>query len=122
MSNQWKEITADDSEVWDRQDPIEGKLVSVRHDVGPNGSRMYTLQTKDGAKAVWGSTVLDTKFEQIKLGFMVRIEPLGEVLSEKTKRKYQDFKVFYKPPEFTEVLDPDEPISTDDVPPEFLRD
>lgn len=119
--NQWKEITADDSEVWDRLQPIEGKLIAVRHDVGPNGSKMYTLQTKDGTKAVWGSTVLDTKFEQIRQGSMVRIEPLGEVVSEKTKRKYQDFKVFCKPPEFEEVLDPDEQIPTDDVPPEFLK-
>lgn len=109
----WREIVAEtNSEVWNREKPLEGSLISVKNNVGPNESMLYVLKTKDGEVAVWGSTVLDTKFAEIERGSQVRIEPQGKVKSEKTGREYQDFKVFVKPPVFEEVFMPD-------VPPEF---
>lgn len=112
MSNDgFVEVTMENnSEIWDRQKPITGKLVSVKTNIGPNESMLYELKTETSIIGVWGSTVLDTKFAGIQNGSMVKIEPLGEVKSEKTGRKYQDFKVFVKPPDFEEVLPEDKPL------------
>ena len=105
------EVTIENNtEVWDRLAPIQGTLINVKINVGPNESMLYELRTKRGVVGVWGSAVLDTKFASIANGSMVKIEPMGEVKSEKTGRKYQDFKVFVKPPEFEEVLDGAEPL------------
>lgn len=113
--DKWVEVTVDtDSIVWDRKKAIEGVYTSVKEKVGPNESMLYTLKTKDGDVSVWGSTVLDTKFAQIKIGSKVMIEPLGITKSEKTGRNYQDFRVFFIPPTYQEI--DDEPINIDDVP------
>jgi hypothetical protein len=120
MADGWSEVTVEtNDEIWDRKAPIEGKLVDVKSDIGPNESWLYTLQTKSGKVSLWGSTVLDTKFSGIANGSMVRVEPQGKVTSEKSGRTYQDFKVFVKPPEFEEVKDKDE--SEPEMPPDFLK-
>lgn len=120
MADKWKEVSVGDAAVWDRIKPIEGELIKVRSDVGPNGSMMYTLRTKAGDVNLWGSTVLDTKFEDLSEGTMVRIEPLGKTKSEKTGREYQDFKVLYL--EGSALDKPDEPaLSDEDMPEEFLE-
>lgn len=115
----WEEIVAEtNDEVWDRKASIEGLLVDIKSDIGPNESFLYVLKTKEGKVSLWGSTVLDTKFEGIANGSQVRIEPQGKVTSEKSGRTYQDFKVFVKPPAFKEVGD-DEPLPE---PPDFLKE
>lgn len=114
----WKEVNIGDEVMWDRKEPIEGTLVSVKAEVGPNESMLYTIKTEKGNVGVWGSTVLDTKLGQLATGSLIRIEPLGEVVSEKTKRKYQDFKVLFKEPVFSEVESqehPQEPKDTKEV-------
>lgn len=110
----WKEVSLESSDIWDRKEPIQGKLKAVKTDVGPNASKMYIITTDKGDISVWGSTVLDNKFEYVPNGVEVRIEPQGEVTSEKSGRKYQDFKVFFKEPQFEEVhLDNEEPSGYD---------
>lgn len=115
----WKEISVEDSDMWDRQKPLEGKLVKVQSNVGPNESMLYTVKTQEGNVGVWGSTVLDTKFAGIANESMIRVEPQGKVKSEKSGREYQDFKVFVKPPEFEEVDTDKEPLP--DFPSDFLK-
>lgn len=110
------EVTAENTPTWDRIKPITGKLVGVKSNVGPNESMLYTLQTDSGNIGVWGSTVLDTKFMGIQNGSMVKVEPMGQQKSPTTGRTYQDFKVFVKPPEFTEVLDGAEPLNDEPLP------
>lgn len=55
----------------------------------------YYLLEKDGEiTLVWGSTVLDRKFESVPLGSKVAIQYLGEKPSEKRRGKmYKDFRV-----------------------------
>src|ERR1700753_526332 len=116
--DEWEEIVAEtNDDVWDRKGPIEGKLVEIKQDIGPNESMLYILKTAKGKVSVWGSTVLDTKFSGIDNGSLVRIEPQGKVKSEKTGREYQDFKVFVKPPSFEEI---GELVPDDEMPPDFL--
>lgn len=107
----WQEVNLTGDDMWDRENPIEGKLVQIRSNIGANASMMYTLETKDGKISLWGSTVLDTKFDSIKKGSMVRIEPQGLVKSKTGNRQYHDYKVFFKEPEFEEVTLPEMPSS-----------
>lgn len=100
----WIEVGSGDSTTWDKEQPIQGVFVGMKTDVGPNKSNMYTLKTKDGEVDVWGSTVLDNKFENIGKGMEVRIECLGETES-KTGKKYIDYKVQYREVPFTDVVD-----------------
>ena len=75
------------------RDSIEGRYVSKKENVGPNKSTIYVLETPDGKKiGVWGSTVIDSKFENIAVGKMVAIEYVGDKKG-KTGSEYHDFKV-----------------------------
>lgn len=93
MTN-WREVTLDSSsDVWDREDPIEGTFVGVREDVGPNESKLYTIKTDKGEVKVWGSTVLDDKLMGVPQGSKVRIEYEGKLKSKKGTQ-YHSYKVF----------------------------
>lgn len=92
---QWREVTVDSgsSEVWDRQNPIEGELVKTESDIGPNKSNMYTVKTKDGEIKVWGSTVLDDKLLGVPQGTYIKLEYEGKLKSKKGA-EYHSYKVF----------------------------
>lgn len=115
----WQEVKVEDSDMWDRTAPIEGKLVNIKENVGPNESKIYELKTSKGLMSLWGSTVIDAKMTHVERGSMVRIEPQGEAKGEKSGRTYMDFKVFVKPAEFEEVttsgLTDTEPITDVDL-------
>jgi hypothetical protein len=124
----WKEATVGDGEIWDREKAIQGTLVKKQENIGPNESFLYTLRTKDGDVGVWGSSVLDTKFQEIEVGYEVKVEPLGKTKSPKTGREYFDYKVMYRPAEMIEsgyekakaVRDSiGGEITDEDVPPEY---
>ena len=90
--------------AWDRKEPVQGVFVDMKTDVGPNKSNMYTLKTKDGEVDVWGSTVLDSKFEQVPRGAEVRIEFLG-MAEGKSGKEYADYKFQYREVPFQDVVD-----------------
>ena len=74
-------------------DSIEGRYILKKENIGAHKSKVYVLETSDGKKiGVWGSTVLDSKFEQIAIGKMVAVEYVGEKTG-KTGSTYKDFKV-----------------------------
>lgn len=85
-------------DAWDGKKPVQGVYTSKKTNVGPNKSNMYMLRTEDGTVGVWGSTVIDSKFEQISMGSEVKVEFLG-VETGKTGKEYKDYKVQYKPSE-----------------------
>lgn len=99
----WIEVS-ESGDAWNQKEPIEGVFSSTKHDVGPNKSNMYMLQTKDGTTGVWGSTVLDSKFEQIPVGSEVRVSFIG-LATGKSGKEYKDYKVQYKPA-VEKVVDP----------------
>lgn len=113
MNNDWQEIGG--GEVWNYRDlgrgaVLVGQLVSKETGVGDNNSNRYNLEKDNGeVVSVWGSTTLDTKFAQVKIGEMVRIEYMG-MGKGKSGRSYHDFKVAKKPAPFKEV----EPKITDE--------
>lgn len=110
----WVEVGGGDNTAWDKKQPIQGVYVGMKTDVGPNKSNMYTLRTKDGEVDVWGSTVLDSKFENINKGMEVRIECLGEAES-KAGKSYMDYKVQYREAPFQEVVDASEVSELDEI-------
>lgn len=133
VDKEWTEVKATVADnVWDKSEPIEGELVKVEHNVGPNSSELYTLLTEGGEVAVWGSTTLDTKLAELYLHDQVRIEPLGKVKSKAGNRQYWDFKVSYiegeranksgyeqakeQAQDLREEPLPEEPIDPNDIP------
>lgn len=98
--------------AWDKKEPVQGVFVDMKTDVGPNKSNMYTLKTKDGEVDVWGSTVLDSKFEQVPRGAEVRIEFLG-MAEGKSGKEYADYKFQYREVPFKDVVDASEVTELD---------
>jgi hypothetical protein len=85
--------------AWDyKTNPtVKGVLISREEKVGPNESMMYTLQQEDGVNiGVWGNTVLDGRLKNVMIGEEVGIEYLGEAVSPKTKRTYNNFEVYHR--------------------------
>lgn len=112
----WAEQTLNnDSEVWDKEKPLEGKLLRTEHDVGPNKSNMYTVETENGEVKVWGSTVLDDKLLGVPTGVYVRIEYEGKKPS-KNGGSYHSYKVF-----IDEDSLPQESPSDPDMPEDSLK-
>lgn len=85
-------------EIWDKEKgPIQGKYVSKHTNVGPKQSNLYKIQEdgKPTTTGVWGSTVLDGRFEEIPVGSMVKIEFKGKERG-KGGNQYNNYAVFYK--------------------------
>lgn len=98
MANeQWVEAGGGSSDVtWDREGVLMGKYIGHKEDVGPNKSKLYTIETDDGNVGAWGSTVLDDRMSEVPVGSKVRIECLGKKQS-KGGNSFTDFKVQYIP-------------------------
>lgn len=70
---------------------VEGRYIEKKTGVGKHKSNVYVLES-DGKKiGVWGSTVLDSKFERVAIGKMVAIAYAGE--KEGKNGKYHDFRI-----------------------------
>lgn len=90
----FQEVNPDTWTYENEGDAIEGKLVKVKKDVGPNNATLYSIQQNDGMfKSVWGATVLDQRMALVEVGSKVRItfKGLGEKKGSKNAPKL--FKV-----------------------------
>lgn len=81
---------------------VTGYYLEKKTKVGQNESNLYEIEVVDPAThaghrmAVWGSSLLDGKFNDIPLGCMVRLSFLGIAQPKSPKgRAYQNFKVEY---------------------------
>lgn len=81
---------------------LTGYYTGKKTDVGQNGSNLYEIQmSEEGPNygrlvAIWGSSLLDGRFDEVPLNSMVRITCLG-IAQPKTPRgrAYMNFKVEY---------------------------
>lgn len=80
----WEESAADANHLY-LGDVVQGELMAIDQDVGPNNSNVYKIRLDDGkVVSVWGTTVLDdymlegNEGEPIPVGAIVRIECLGK--------------------------------------------
>lgn len=96
-NHRWQENNVKtDSDVWDKEtEPnLEGKLVKIERNVGPNESTMYSVEKEDGAVLkVWGSTVLDDRFLGVPEGTYIKVTYEGKLKSKKGT-EYHSYKVF----------------------------
>jgi hypothetical protein len=95
--NGWQEVKDSEDEIWRPEaigDEISGKYVRKEDDVGIYHSTKYTLDTEKGEVDVFGSTVLDSKFKDIPLGYEVKIVYQGEKPSTPPKKPFKLFQVF----------------------------
>lgn len=98
--SEWQEVGSDSDKMWDGEGSVIGVLIGRNTNVGPNNSMKYNLKQEDGTViGVWGSTVLDTKLEQVANGTEVKITFLGKRDSKGGRGQYKDFKVEMKPVE-----------------------
>lgn len=80
---------------WDKEGELHGNYVEMKQGVGAHYSNVYIINTEgDTMVQVWGSTVLDNKFQEIPIGSEVWITCLGETVSKKGT-KYVDYSVEY---------------------------
>lgn len=98
------EVNGGTDSTWDGKAPLIGKYLRYETEVGPNASNMYHIQTEDGVVGVWGSTVLDSKFQNVKEGSLVRVESLGLKKNPKTGREFKDFSLKVKPTSVDDVF------------------
>ncbi len=95
-------------EVWayaNDGDFIEGILVNTQEDVGVNQSKLYSIETPDGVKSVWGSAILDSRMTLVKVGSKVRVTYGGLAEAKGGKNPAKIFKV-----EVDDGSDPEVPI------------
>ena len=83
-------------EFKNKGDSIEGIYDKKLENVGKNKANMYLLDTKEGKRSVWGSTVLNNKMDDAKIGEKITITYLGETEGANT---YHNFKVEVDDPE-----------------------
>lgn len=103
----WKEATGNTWKPKKDGDSIQGLLSRVEFNVGPNGSTMYHIEQDDNSIIrAWGSTILDQRMSEVKVGKLVKITYKG--LGEKGKGGKQAPKIFK-----VEYKDPEAPTDTD---------
>jgi hypothetical protein len=98
--NDWEEVKDPEESIWRPEaagDEILGRYIEKERDVGPYKSTKYTLETDEGEVYVFGSTVLDRKFDDVPIGYEVKIIYQGEKPSKPPKKPFKLFQVFKRP-------------------------
>lgn len=90
----YKEINPSEWTYEKDGDLIEGVLVRVQEDIGPNKSKLYSIETSpNDVKSVWGSTILDSRMALVNVGSKVRITYKGKGEAAAGKNAPKIFKV-----------------------------
>ena len=78
---------------------VQGFYVNKRENVGQNASNVYEIKLPNGELvAMWGSQLLDGRFDKVPLGCEVRVTCLGRQQPKTpTGRPYMGFKVEFDP-------------------------
>ena len=106
QDDEWEEVGAGESLLWNFEEKsvLIGAYQGKKENVGVNNSAIHSVKTDDGeVVSFWGSTLLDDRLSRVPVGVRVKIEYLGEAVSEKTKRKYKNFKVYMAKTQMSEV-------------------
>ncbi len=74
-------------------DLIEGVLVRVQENIGPNNSMLYSIENLEGVKSVWGATLLDQRMALVKVGEKVKITYKGLAEAKPGKKAAKIFKI-----------------------------
>ncbi len=89
----YKEINPTDWVYEKDGDFIEGFLVQKQENIGPNKSMLYSVETPEGVKNVWGATILDSRMSLVKVGSKVKITYKGKAEAKGGKNPAKIYKV-----------------------------
>ena len=89
----YKEINPSDWTYKEDGDFIEGFLIRVQKDIGANKSMLYSIETQEGVKNVWGAVILDSRMALAKIGDKVKITYKG-LSQEPTQGGKNPAKIF----------------------------
>ncbi len=89
----YQEIDPQDWKYDKDGDFIEGVLVRMQSDIGVNKSMLYSIETLEGVKSVWGATILDSRMALVKVGDKIRITYKGLAEPKGMKAAAKIFKV-----------------------------
>jgi hypothetical protein len=109
--NKWAKVELSPTWKYESEGPgssLIGVLTKIETDIGPNASKLYTLQKENGEfVSVWGSTVLDARLGNIVIGEEVMINYLGKAKGQKGKKDYHNFEVFHRSIEPADIVFPE---------------
>jgi len=96
---EWTKVSGSNNPTWnfDENSTIEGQLIRVKENIGPNASKMYVINVNGKEFDVWGATALDRDMEAVNLKDDVKIVYEGLKLNPKTNRKFKNFQVYSAP-------------------------
>jgi len=82
---------------WEKEKILEGIYLSKRNVLTMNGeSWLYTVEKAGGKKVdVWGKKMLNSFFQNIPIGSMIKITYKGKMKSAKGGRTYYAFELEY---------------------------
>lgn len=89
----YEEINPTDWTYKEEGDFIEGFIVRVQENIGPNKSKLYSIETPEGVKNVWGAILLDARMALTKVGDKVKITYKGLAEATQGKNPAKIFKV-----------------------------
>ena len=102
MANKWEKVEAGNAWKPEKEgDEIFGLLIGKEENVGQYNSTLYQIQkTGDEGEVVevWGSTVLDQRLKNTKIGEEVKITFLGKGKASGGKNPAKLFDVFHRQP------------------------
>jgi hypothetical protein len=76
---------------------IMGVYKKRKPDTGPNKSMWYEVETNKGVFGIWGSFMIDQLFEDVPLGYLIRLEYLGKKKAQKSGREFKDYEIKARP-------------------------
>ena len=89
----YQEINPTDWTYGKDGDFIEGTLIRMQENVGPNQSMLYSIETSEEVKSVWGATILDQRMALVKVGDKVKITYKGLAEAKAGKKPAKKYKV-----------------------------
>lgn len=92
MDKEYEDVEQEFVKFEEENQSVAGKYLSMSQEVGENNANVYNIETEDGIKSIWGTTVLDQKMSLLKIGDDIKIIYLGKVKPEKGKT-YHDYKI-----------------------------
>ena len=92
----FQEITPKNAETWkpsQEGDEIVGKLTNKEANIGPNGSKLYSIEVDGEVQKVWGSSTLDRRMADVEVGSNVKIIFEGNQTNPANGRSYKLYRV-----------------------------
>lgn len=96
--SKYKEATGNFWKPEKEEEFIEGLLTKVEENVGANNSRVYHIETLEDHinTKLWGTTILDNRMDEVKVGQQVKITYKGRGKKVGGKQAPHIWKVEYK--------------------------